>query len=215
MREGLGSLAEVSRSLSSAALICAKTLIRGHWSVKRTRSGTGWNGRHEGIPQLQTCPGTGGGGVLGKGAASCSLSSLLPLAIKPPWDSLVAQMVKKKFCLQCGRPGFHPWVWKIPWRKEWQPTPVFLPGEFHGQRSQAGYSPWGRKESDKTERLTLDSHRGQALWMGVFSLTSHNGGSCRDSYSGSAFTRAPAGPSVLLVLPQRGLPNSVCSKLGL
>ena len=96
VREGLGSLAEVSRSLSSAALICAKTLIRGHWSVKRTRSGTGWNGRHEGIPQLQTCPGTGGGGVLGKGAASCSLSSLLPLAIEPPWDSLVAQMVTKK-----------------------------------------------------------------------------------------------------------------------
>jgi len=40
---------------------------------------------------------------------------------------------------------------KIPWRKEWQPTPVFLPGEFHGQRSLAGYSPWGLKELDTTE----------------------------------------------------------------
>ena len=40
---------------------------------------------------------------------------------------------------------------KIPWRREWQPTPVFLPGEFHGQRSLAGYCPWGCKESDMTE----------------------------------------------------------------
>ena len=43
----------------------------------------------------------------------------------------------------------------IPWRKEWLPTPVFLPGESHGQRSLVGYSPWGCKESDVTERLTL------------------------------------------------------------
>ena len=48
-----------------------------------------------------------------------------------------------------------PWVGKIPWGKEWHPTPIFLPGESHGQRSLAGYSPWGRKESDMTERLTL------------------------------------------------------------
>ena len=41
--------------------------------------------------------------------------------------------------------GFHPWVGKIPWRREWLPTPEFWPGEFHGQRSLAGYSPWGRK----------------------------------------------------------------------
>ena len=41
------------------------------------------------------------------------------------------------------------------WRRAWQPTPVFLPGEFHGLRNLEGYSPWGRKESDMTERLTL------------------------------------------------------------
>ena len=40
--------------------------------------------------------------------------------------------------LQCRRLGFGPWVRKIPWRREWLPTPVFLPGEFHGQRSLAG-----------------------------------------------------------------------------
>ena len=44
-------------------------------------------------------------------------------------------------------------VGKIPWRKEWQPNPVFLPGEFHGQRILAGYSPWGCKELVKTEPL--------------------------------------------------------------
>ena len=41
----------------------------------------------------------------------------------------------KRICLQCRRPGFDPWVGRIPWRREWQPTPVFLPGETHGQRS--------------------------------------------------------------------------------
>ena len=45
------------------------------------------------------------------------------------------------------RLGFHPWVGKIPWRRKWQPTPVFLPGESHGQRSLAGYTPWGHTES--------------------------------------------------------------------
>ena len=51
-----------------------------------------------------------------------------------------------------GDPGSIP-GWKIPWRREWQPTPVFLPGESHGQKSLVGYSPRGRKELDTTERL--------------------------------------------------------------
>jgi len=50
---------------------------------------------------------------------------------------------------------FDPWVGKIPQRRAQQPTPVFLPGESHGQRSLAGYSSWGRKKLDMTERLTL------------------------------------------------------------
>ena len=49
-----------------------------------------------------------------------------------------------------------PWVGKIPWRRAWQPTPVFLPGEFHGQSSLVGYNPWGRKESDTTEQLSTE-----------------------------------------------------------
>ena len=53
------------------------------------------------------------------------------------------------------RPGFDPWVWKMPWRRGWQPAPVFLPGESCGQRSLVNYSPWGHKESDMTEQLAL------------------------------------------------------------
>ena len=60
----------------------------------------------------------------------------------------------KEFACQCRRPGFDPQVGKIPWRREWQPTPVFLPGEFHGQRTLEGYNPWGHKESDTTEQPT-------------------------------------------------------------
>ena len=53
------------------------------------------------------------------------------------------------------RHGFDPWLRKMPWRRAWQPTPVFLPGESHGHGSLKGYSPWGRKESDTTEQLTV------------------------------------------------------------
>ena len=57
----------------------------------------------------------------------------------------------KKLHLSSRRLGFNPWVGKIPWRRKWQSTLVFLPGEYHGQRSLVGYSPQGRKESDTTE----------------------------------------------------------------
>ena len=49
---------------------------------------------------------------------------------------------------QCRRYGFNPWVWKIPWKREWLSTPVILPGKSHGQTSQMGYSPQGHKESE-------------------------------------------------------------------
>ena len=56
----------------------------------------------------------------------------------------------KRIRLQCRRPGFDPSVGKVPWRREWLPTPVFWPGEFHGL-----HSPWGHKESDMNEWLSL------------------------------------------------------------
>ena len=60
----------------------------------------------------------------------------------------------KESACQCWRCRFDPWVEKIPWRRKWQTTPVFLLGESHGQRSLAGYSPWGPKELDTTELST-------------------------------------------------------------
>ena len=60
-----------------------------------------------------------------------------------------------RVCLQCRRLSFDPWVGKISWRREWLSPPIFLPGEFHGERSLAGYSPRGCKESDMTERPIL------------------------------------------------------------
>jgi len=60
--------------------------------------------------------------------------------------------------LKCGIPGFDPWVGKIPWRRERLPTPVFWPGEYHGL-----YSPWGHKELDTTERLSLGEENGNPL----------------------------------------------------
>ena len=78
--------------------------------------------------------------------------------------SLVDQTVKKLPAMQ------ETHVWSLgqedsPWRREWQPTPVFLPGESHGQRSLVGYSPWGCKDSDTTEGLTLSLSAGN--WESV------------------------------------------------
>ena len=59
----------------------------------------------------------------------------------------------KASAYNAGETGFDPWVGKVPWRRKWQPTPVFMPGKSHGPRSLVGYSPWDHKESDMTERL--------------------------------------------------------------
>jgi len=66
-------------------------------------------------------------------------------------------------CRKLKRHGFGPGVGKIPCRRKWQPTLVFLTGKFHRQRSLAGYSPWGYKESDTAER---------ACTTGIFTLVS-------------------------------------------
>ena len=66
----------------------------------------------------------------------------------------MAQSVKSLPAMQ--RPGFNTWIGKIPWSRKWQPTPVFLPGKFHGQRSLAGCIPWGHKESGMTEHISIN-----------------------------------------------------------
>ena len=66
-------------------------------------------------------------------------------AYRLPWWLII-----KESTWQCRRCRFYPWVRKIPWRRAWQTTPVFLPEESHGQGSLVGYSPWGCKDSDMT-----------------------------------------------------------------
>ena len=79
-------------------------------------------------------------------------SLMLQLVFCSDLASLVAQRLKRLPAMQ------ETWVRSLdrvdPWRRKWQPTPVFLPGESHGRRSLVGYSPWGRKESDTTDQAT-------------------------------------------------------------
>ena len=68
-----------------------------------------------------------------------------------------------------GRPWFSPWVRKIPWRRAWQPAPVFLPGDSHGQRSLAGYSPWGHRigYDGVNEHATHSLETIGRTWLGI------------------------------------------------
>ena len=68
-----------------------------------------------------------------------------------PGGSAVKESTCQRRCWRC---RFDPWVEKIPWRRKWLPTPVFLPGKSHGQKSLAGYSPWALKESDTPDLLS-------------------------------------------------------------
>ena len=71
------------------------------------------------------------------------------LSVFPTWLLVyrpsIMWLTGKEFACWCRRREFDPWVGKIPWRRKWQPTPVFLPGKSHGQKSLAGYSSWGHR----------------------------------------------------------------------
>ena len=75
----------------------------------------------------------------------------VPLNLRPTASRDASGKEPSCPCKRQRRCKFDPWVRKIPWRRKWQPTPVFLPGESHGPRSLAGYSPWGCTGSDRTE----------------------------------------------------------------
>ena len=76
----------------------------------------------------------------------------------------------KEFACQGGRCGFHPWVRKIPWRRKWQPSPVFLSGKFLGRWSLVVYSLGVAKESDTTEQLSAHSHLSRSTPRVLLSL---------------------------------------------
>ena len=90
-----------------------------------------------------------------------------PLEGLMPRTSFLAQSSKEHAC-QCSRHqrcGFDPWAKKI-WKRKWQPTPVFLPGKSHGQKSLMSYSPWGCKEPDTTEQLNHHTRGGECSARG-------------------------------------------------
>ena len=83
------------------------------------------------------------------------------------WASQAAWWLKKKKSAVQEMPKtqiWHSWV-EISWNRKWQPTSVFLPGKFHGQRSLVGYSPWGRKKADTTEWLSTHIHTDYILYQ--------------------------------------------------
>ena len=84
-------------------------------------------------------------------------------------------------CRRCRRCGFDPWVGKIPWKRKWQLTPVFLPGESHGQRSLAGYSPWAHKESATSEPLSVHTHLNSVQSLGCPSGSPSPYSTCRSA----------------------------------
>ena len=80
------------------------------------------------------------------------IQAKLKIITQEQWEALVIQELKNLPAVQ------EKWIWSLcpedPWRRKWQPSPVFLPGKPHGQRSLAGYSPWGPKELDMNEQLS-------------------------------------------------------------
>ena len=94
-----------------------------------------------------------------------------PWRIKETWTNITIHLSSgasgKEPACQCRREkrqGFYPWVGKIPWSRKWQPTPVFLAGKFHGQRSLAGYSQWGHRVRcgwARTEHTSTLGHHGE------------------------------------------------------
>ena len=117
--------------------------------------------------------------------------------------SLVAQTLKNLPAIQATQ--VWPLGWEDPWRREWQPPPVFLPGESHGQKSLMGYSPWGHTELDTTEWLTL-SLEFQTLPRWLLAKTGN-----WDRWRPSSFcSRTPSGHSRAAVTPLLGFLPSPC-----
>ena len=145
------------------------------WEWSESRSSTPRDGSHH--PDL-TCPASQALGAWSARALGSGTTAVWLWEAPPPlWASLFSSChwmdrgnlitgvmtARRGFpCVTSGkepacqcwrhkRHEFDPWVGKIPWTRAWQPTPVSLPGESHGQRSLTGYSPWGHKELDTTE----------------------------------------------------------------
>ena len=110
----------------------------------------------------------------------CRRSSSLNGAVHsrlPRWRSGRESLCQ---CRRHQRQGVNPWVVKIHWSREWQPTPVFLPGKFYGQRSLEGYNPWGHKELDMTEHIQQEYSQPSTFldsegWLYICICIKHSG----------------------------------------
>ena len=105
----------------------------------------------------------------------------------------------KESACQCKRHRFDPWVRQIPWRRAWQPNPVFLPGKFHAQRSLAGHSPRGHKESDMTEHVCV--HNSLRLQSKVIFPFQNPNSYCRRPHP-ACLQEMVLAQSVLLLFPE-------------
>ena len=147
---------------AGSALSCGPCLPRGctssHHLGGRGLEPLGWSGARS---QRGASPGPApwpcygqGRGLRGWSSSQKQLSARAGSLVRARGlgAALVNQWRRRlRICLQWEKHGFDPWARKIPWRREWPPTPVFFPGELHAQGSLAGYSPWSHKESDTTE----------------------------------------------------------------
>ena len=98
-------------------------------------------------------------------------SAVLNIEVLIPFQTVFFSRYMLRSRLQCERPGFDPWVGKLPWRRAWQPTPVFLPGKTHRQRILMGYSPKGCKDLDMTELLNTHAHSPYVSFLEIFLRT--------------------------------------------
>ena len=159
------------------------------------------------IPGWGRSPGEGNGNPL---LYSCLENSI----VRGAWRAIVHEIANRHDKASQGFPGgssgkesacecrrsrrccFGPWVGKMPWKRKWQPAPVFLPGESHGQRSLAGCSPWGRKESDTTE-ATQHAHMLKSVYV--------------SSVSSASWTTASTSPNIQVQDP---LPTNLLTQKG-
>ena len=132
-------LAQGPRFISTAGLTVLGTQDLGEETFEVAFQGLGFP--HSSVGKESACNAGDPSSIPGLGRSAGEGIGYSP---QYSWAFPVTQLVKNR--LQCGRPGFDPWVGKIPWRRERLPSPVFWPGGFHGL-----YSAWDRKESDTTE----------------------------------------------------------------
>ena len=124
--------------------------------------GIGWRGRWEGKSGwgIHVNPRLIHVNVRQKPLQYCKVISLQLITIN--------EKKKKESICQCRRQKlcrFYLWVREIPWRRKWQPTPLFLLGKFHGQRSLVGYNLWVHKELDMTERLSMHNMKQRMIYL--------------------------------------------------